>query len=65
MVERRMEASIRMTASLWYSAWVVAGQPDLEAFIAWKPSEVELNQLKLEQESWLHRIFNVPEHNHD
>lgn len=29
MVERRMRASIRRTASFWYSAWVDAGQPDL------------------------------------
>lgn len=29
MVERRMLASIRMVGSLWYTAWVNAGQPDL------------------------------------
>lgn len=29
MVERRLAASIEMTASLWYTAWVNAGQPIL------------------------------------
>lgn len=29
MVERRMRASIIMVGSLWYTAWVNAGQPDL------------------------------------
>lgn len=29
MVERRMRQSIFATASLWYTAWVNAGQPDL------------------------------------
>jgi len=65
MVERRMMESIRVTASLWYSAWLLAGQPNLEPFIGWKPNEVDQNQLKSEEESWLHRIFNVPEHNHE
>lgn len=29
MVERRMRRSIQLVASLWYTAWVNAGQPDL------------------------------------
>lgn len=29
MVERRMRASVLMVGSLWYTAWVNAGQPDL------------------------------------
>lgn len=29
MVERRLRSSILKTASLWYTAWVDAGQPDL------------------------------------
>lgn len=31
MVERRMRASIYYTASLWYSAWIDAGQPKLRS----------------------------------
>jgi hypothetical protein len=30
MVERRMRASIHSVASFWYTAWVDAGQPDLD-----------------------------------
>lgn len=30
MIERRMRESIMATASLWYTAWVNAGQPDLQ-----------------------------------
>ena len=30
MVERRMRAAIRTTGSLWYTAWVNAGKPDLK-----------------------------------
>lgn len=29
MVERRMRSSILMVGSMWYTAWVDAGQPDL------------------------------------
>jgi hypothetical protein len=30
MVERRMRAAIHMVGSLWYTAWINAGQPDLK-----------------------------------
>jgi hypothetical protein len=33
MVERRMRASIHSVASFWYTAWVDAGQPDLNRLI--------------------------------
>lgn len=32
MIEERMTQSILFLGSLWYSAWVEAGQPDLEGF---------------------------------
>ena len=32
MVERRLKASIIAVGSLWYTAWVDAGKPDLSAF---------------------------------
>lgn len=64
MVERRLVASIHLTASFWYSAWVLAGQPDLHQLIDWRPSEKEENDAKFEEERWLKRIFNVPEHDH-
>jgi len=50
MVERRMRASILMVGSLWYTAWVNAGQPDL-SIIENKEASLELmNQLKLEEQ---------------
>ncbi len=64
MVERRMEASIKLTSSLWYTAWVMAGQPDLNALLDWHPSQEELENSKKEQEEWLKRVLNVPEHDH-
>ena len=43
MVQRRMRASILSVGSFWYSAWVDAGQPDLNKLIA-KP--LTINQKK-------------------
>lgn len=31
MVEKRMRAAIHAVASAWFTAWVDAGQPDLDA----------------------------------
>lgn len=39
MVERRLTASIRMTASVWFTAWVDAGQPDLSTILNDQPSK--------------------------
>ncbi len=48
MVERRMRASISMVGSIWYTAWVDAGQPDLTKFIDYRPTEEELRKRKEE-----------------
>ena len=37
MVERRMRSSVRMVGNLWYTAWVDAGQPDLNKLTGFKP----------------------------
>lgn len=52
MVERQMRASIRMTGSFWYTAWVEAGQPELQALVKYKPSEDELRKNREELEQW-------------
>lgn len=44
MVERRMRESILATASLWYTAWVNAGQPDLSEIAGKTFSEHELEE---------------------
>lgn len=42
MVERRMQQSIFHVASFWYTAWVNAGQPDLQALSHEQWSDPEL-----------------------
>jgi len=50
MVEQRMNASIMTLGNLWYSAWVAAGQPDLERFEQKEVSDSLKLVLKAEQE---------------
>ncbi|MBS1486066.1 MAG: S1/P1 Nuclease [Bacteroidetes bacterium] len=52
MVERQMRRSIWLTGSLWYSAWVDAGQPDLKMLINYKPSDEELKARVVELKKW-------------
>lgn len=52
MVESRMNASILTLGNLWYSAWVAAGQPDLERFEQKDVSDSLKAVLKAEQEMW-------------
>ncbi len=52
MVERRMRAAIKMTASLWYTAWIDAGQPDIRRFINHRPTEAALAQRQKEIAEW-------------
>jgi hypothetical protein len=66
MVERRLKASILGVGSMWYTAWVNAGQPNLNELVNIKPSA----QLNTEQEE-LEREFGkrkargrVCEHDH-
>lgn len=46
MVERRMRRAIVGVGSIWYSAWVDAGQPNLDDIMNIKPSEELLEQQK-------------------
>lgn len=54
MVERRMRAAIHLTGSLWYSAWIDAGQPDLsdlqERPLPQQPKEFEGGQHETREE---------------
>lgn len=52
MVERRMRASIALVGSLWYTAWVNAGQPDLRRFEDKDLSDSLKKVLKQEEEMW-------------
>jgi hypothetical protein len=52
MVERRMNASIIVLGSYWYSAWVDAGQPDLSRIETKEVSDSLKAVLKAEEELW-------------
>jgi hypothetical protein len=52
MVERQMRAAISLTGSLWYTAWVDAGQPDLVSLMAYAPSAEELRRRREELKRW-------------
>ena len=62
MVERQFRASIKMTASIWYTAWVDAGQPDLKTLINYKPTEEELAERKKELLLWKQGNLKSREH---
>jgi len=46
MVERRMKKSIIAIGSIWYTAWVDAGQPDLRELQLIQPSEELVKELE-------------------
>jgi hypothetical protein len=49
MVARRMRSSILETGSFWYSAWVDAGQPDLDKLIAHRMTKEQRKKIKNEE----------------
>jgi hypothetical protein len=52
MVENRMNASIAAVGSIWYSAWVNAGQPDLDRMEQKEVSDSLKAVMKAEEELW-------------
>jgi hypothetical protein len=46
MVERRLKASILAVGSIWYTAWIDAGQPDLRDLQQQKPSAELLKEFE-------------------
>ena len=46
LVEKRMKESALFISSLWYTAWVNAGQPDLSQFVN-NPAEPEILENKI------------------
>ncbi len=49
MVERRMRSAILAVGSYWYSAWVDAGQPDLNKLIAIPMDKAERAKIQSEE----------------
>lgn len=61
-VERRMRASIKMVADIWYTAWVDGGQPNLKKLLG-KISEEEIKEMEeREKEEWKEKNFPAREH---
>ena len=58
-VERRMRASIKQVADFWYTAWVDAGQPNLDDLIDFKLSEEDLKEQEEERKLWQQKTINV------
>lgn len=52
MVARRMSRAIHAVASLWYTAWVNAGQPDLYELRDKTFSQKDLDEFKILDERW-------------
>lgn len=55
MVERRMRESIKVTASLWYSAWVDAGQPSLKGWSGTPVSSETAQEWEELQKGWMNK----------
>ncbi len=64
MVERRMRAAINTIGSLWYTAWVNAGKPDLNHFNDKDISDSLKLVNKSQKEQWKHKNEKVQEHDH-
>jgi hypothetical protein len=62
MVQRQMRGSIRAISSIWYTAWVDAGQPDLVRLINYQPTEEELKARREEVEKWKEANVKSREH---
>ena len=65
MVERQFRASVKMTGDLWYTAWVDAGQPDLQRLISYQPTDAEIGQRMEELVQWRRRLYTSRDHEND
>jgi len=63
MVEKRMQASIKMIGNFWYTCWVDAGQPDLAGLKEVKLTAAQKKILKQEKAQWEQRKIKSREHN--
>jgi len=41
-----------VVGSMWFSAWIDAGQPDMLPLLSYQPSQKELEARRQEIESW-------------
>jgi len=52
MVEKQMRGALKLTASLWYTAWVNAGKPDLSDLDAEQTTERNKTFYKQDMKAW-------------
>lgn len=64
MVERRLTASIIKVGSYWYTAWVNAGQPNLDELLEKKPSQKFLEEAEELDNSYKRNKIKGREHDH-
>jgi hypothetical protein len=64
MVERRLRQSIISLGSLWYTAWINAGQPDLDGFSEPVPSEEDIKEEEALQQQYNSGDIKGREHPH-
>jgi len=62
MIERRMRQAIYAVASLWYTAWVNAGQPDLTHLSNKDFSEADIKEFENLNNSWKSSSIKGREH---
>ncbi len=58
-VVRQMKASVKMISDVWYTAWVDAGQPELNSLEKYIPTKEEEISEKEIMKSWFQRLLNV------
>lgn len=61
MVERRMRSAILMVGNFWYTCWVDAGQPDLDA-LKDDYKEIHRQKMKEDRQKWIIRKFRTRSH---
>jgi hypothetical protein len=64
MVERRLTQAIIKTGSYWYTAWVNAGQPNLDELLEKKPSQKLLEENLVLDKSFRTNKIKGREHGH-
>ena len=62
MVERRMRASIFAVASFWYTAWVNAGQPNLNLLTHNNFNSTELEEFERLNQAWRNAPIKTRDH---
>ena len=62
MVERRMRLSIHTVASIWYTCWVLAGQPDLPSSPKQREDPEQREWIRQLDREWRLKRVNESEH---